>query len=114
MFASYLSVLAKLMTKAPRNEMYKLLNSIFLKNESWKETVRVFANRLFSEIFSFCSEEYAQHSFWQTTPSPNPLHMQPGSSSNQAGNTRVSDEIIELFSCGQKALEYWKAALVMC
>lgn len=44
------------MIKAPRNEMYKLLNQIYFKNESWKELIKIYSIGIFNDIISFCQE----------------------------------------------------------
>jgi hypothetical protein len=47
LFSLYLSCLARLLLKSPRNEVYRLFNQIYFRSEQWRELVRLYTAGVF-------------------------------------------------------------------
>ncbi|KAL4475130.1 hypothetical protein ABPG74_001826 [Tetrahymena malaccensis] len=129
-FGNYISIISRIMIKAPRNEMYKLLNQIYFKNENWKELIKMYSVGIFNEIIAFCSEiapnnkndgnKQSEKENSSNTTNPQPQKSKNESATNNQKTSQnqnhyhLQQEHINLFICAQKLLLYFKSSLIMC
>ena len=103
-FASFLAILARIIMKTNKQDIYHLLNKLFVSNENWVELVKIFTNGLFVELFEKVFSNNNE----------NEGKNQEDNIINYINNDReYSNEIISLFINCQKVLFYYKSLLIM-
>ena len=90
LFTSYLSIISHLIIKAPKMELYYLLNDTFISNDTWSEIVKLFTTSIFGEIIPLCDR----------VGENNEVHLEK--------------EQIEYFVQIKRIIKYYSAILVMC
>lgn len=99
MFSLYLMVLARIVLKSPRNEIYKLLNQIFFNNEIWKDLVKMYTQHIFNEVLANCDEV---------------AMTVTGMGVGSVGRSEFSNDVVNLYLSAQRLLFYFKSILIMC
>lgn len=95
LFSSYLGIISRLILRAPKTDVFTLLNEIYASNENWLEVLKLYVGGVFYEIAGLIErsdEEYAQ------TPA----------------EFDIEKDKIALFAEARQILEYYNAVLYMC
>lgn len=90
LFLGYLGVISNLILKAPKTDVYNLINDVFVSNDTWSETAKLFTNAIFGEINSLCDKI------------------------EESNEISIEKDQIDNFLEAKKLIKYYSTILVMC
>ena len=90
LYMTYVGIVTKLILRAPKLDIYNLLNDVYTNNENWMELIKLFTVSIFREIMAICERI------------------------GESNDVPLEKEQIHLFLHAKKILEYYTSVLVMC
>ena len=106
-FGIYLQILARIILKAKKIDVYNLMNKLFVSSDLFNELVRLYTNNIFNDMFQIILEE-------NKSPGMPTDKKDMQDDSSYFLNNKISKKNVLTFINCQRVLFYYKVVCIMC
>lgn len=106
-FGIYLQILARIILKAKKIDVYNLMNKLFVSNDLFNELLRIYTTNIFNELFEILLNE-------TNITHENPKEKNVQDESSYFINENISKKQSMLFINCHRVLFYYKVVCIMC
>lgn len=107
-FGVYLQILARIILKAKKIDVYNLMNKLFVSNELFNELLRIYTTNIFNELFQIFLDDTSNKM------QDNIKEKEIQDESSYFINEKVSKKNALLFINCHRVLFYYKVVCIMC
>jgi len=104
-FGIYLQIIARIILKSKKIDVYNLMNKLFVSNDLFNELVRLYTTNIFNDLFQIFVEEIKSTGMGKDDAQDESSYFL---------NNKISKKNVLLFINCQRTLFYYKSVLIMC